>query len=218
MVLRFLICIGMIVLAVDGSYSRTGLCLLDSEDGVIGVTSISVPKVHKEGTIFQFSNSFPAAVWHARAIKEWVDEYSVRLDAVFMESPALGSASGPYLLPLQCMMYTEFESMLSASSYNAPEDAHSVPFYLIPPTAINSIVRPKKAKKRSKKGEIPEEPPHKISKEEGKRMIVDWVDAQYGLRLNHDEASAVILAYIGYMILRGEYKNTYQLCNRWYME
>ena len=49
-------------------------------------------------------------------------------------------------------------------------------------------------------------------------MIVDWVDAQYGLRLNHDEASAVILAYIGYMILRGEYKNTYQLCNRWYLE
>lgn len=208
----------MVILAIDPSFSRSGLCLLDSEDGVIAITSISVPKVHKEGTIFQFSNSFPAAVWHARAIKEWVDEYSVCLDAVFMESPALGSASGGYLLPLQCMMYTEFESVLSASSYDAPEDAHSVPFYLISPTAINSIVRPKKAKKRPKKGEIPEEPSHKISKEEGKRMIVDWVGAQYGLHLNHDEASAVILAYIGYMILRGEYKNTYQLCNRWYME
>lgn len=208
----------MVIIAVDPSFSRSGLCLLDSEDGVIATTSISVPKVHKEGTIFQFYNSFPAAVWHARAIKEWVEEYAVRLDAVFMEYSALSSQSGPYLLPLQCMMYTEFESVLSASSYDAPEDARSVPFYLIPPTAINSIVRPKKAKKRPKKGEIPEEPPHKISKEEGKRMIVDWVDAQYGLRLNHDEASAVILAYIGYMILRGEYKNTYQLCNRWYLE
>lgn len=208
----------MVIIAVDPSFSRSGLCLLDSEDGVIATTSISVPKVHKEGTIFQFYNSFPAAVWHARAIKEWVEEYAVRLDAVFMEYSALSSQSGPYLLPLQCMMYTEFESVLSASSYNVPEEAHSVPFYLIPPTAINSIVRPKKSKKRSKKGEIPEEPPHKISKEEGKRMIVDWVDAQYGLRLNHDEASAVILAYIGYMILRGEYKNTYQLCNRWYLE
>lgn len=208
----------MVIIAVDPSFSRSGLCLLDSEDGVIATTSISVPKVHKEGTIFQFYNSFPAAVWHARAIKEWVEEYAVRLDAVFMEYSALSSQSGPYLLPLQCMMYTEFESVLSASSYDTPEDAHSVPFYLIPPTAINSIVRPKKAKKRPNKGEIPEEPPHKISKEEGKRMIVDWVDAQYGLHLNHDEASAVILAYIGYMILRGEYKNTYQLCNRWYLE
>lgn len=218
MVLRFLICRAMIVMSVDGSYSRTGVCLLDSEDGVIATTSISVPKVHKEGTIFQFSNSFPAAVWHARAIKEWVDEYAIRLDAVFMEYPAMSSATGGYLVPLQCMMYTEFESVLSASSYDAPEEARSVPFYLIPPTAINSIVRPKKAKKRPKKGEIPEEPPHKSSKEEGKRLIVDWVDAQYGLHLNHDEASAVILAYIGYMILRGEYKNTYQLCNRWYLE
>ena len=208
----------MVIIAVDPSFSRSGLCLLDSEDGVIATTSISVPKVHKEGTIFQFYNSFPAAVWHARAIKEWVDEYDICLDAVFMEYPAMLSASGGYLLPLQCMMYTEFESVLSALSYDAPEDAHSVPFYLIPPTAINSIVRPKKAKKRPKKGEIPEVPPHKISKEEGKRLIVDWVDAQYGLRLNHDEASAVILAYIGYMILRGEYKNTYQLCNRWYLE
>jgi len=208
----------MVIIAVDPSFSRSGLCLLDSEDGVIATTSISVPKVHKEGTIFQFYNSFPAAVWHARAIKEWVEEYAVRLDAVFMEYSALSSQSGPYLLPLQCMMYTEFESVLSASSYDAPEEAHSVPFYLIPPTAINSIVRPKKAKKRPKKGEIPEVPPHKISKEEGKRLIVDWVDAQYGLHLNHDEASAVILAYIGYMILRGEYKNTYQLCNRWYLE
>lgn len=208
----------MVIIAVDPSFSRSGLCLLDSEDGVIATTSISVPKVHKEGTIFQFYNSFPAAVWHARAIKEWVEEYAVRLDAVFMEYSALSSQSGPYLLPLQCMMYTEFESVLSASSYNVPEEARSVPFYLIPPTAINSIVRPKKAKKRPKKGEIPEVPPHKISKEEGKRLIVDWVDAQYGLRLNHDEASAVILAYIGYMILRGEYKNTYQLCNRWYLE
>ena len=208
----------MVIIAVDPSFSRSGLCLLDSEDGVIATTSISVPKVHKEGTIFQFYNSFPAAVWHARAIKEWVEEYAVRLDAVFMEYSALSSQSGPYLLPLQCMMYTEFESVLSASSYDAPEEAHSVPFYLIPPTAINSIVRPKKAKKRPKKGEIPEEPSHKISKEEGKRLIVDWVDAQYGLHLNHDEASAVILAYIGYMILRGEYKNTYQLCNRWYLE
>lgn len=209
----------MMLLGVDPSFSRTGMCLLDTDsNSVVGVSSLSVPKVHKEGTIFQFSNSFPAAKWHATEVLKWVDEYAVSLDAVFIEYSALSSRSGGYLLPLQCMMYTEFESVLSASSYDAPEEARSVPFYLIPPTAINSIVRPKKVQKRPKKGEIPEVPPHKISKEEGKRMIVDWVDAQYGLRLNHDEASAVILAYIGYMILRGEYKNTYQLCNRWYME
>jgi hypothetical protein len=42
----------MRVLGIDPSFSRSGVCLLDSDLGVVGYTSIEVPKVLKEGGLF----------------------------------------------------------------------------------------------------------------------------------------------------------------------
>lgn len=211
----------MRVLGIDPSFTRTGLSILDSELGVIAYTSIEVPKVLKEGgNIFHFDKSFQAATWHAKAVRSWLTEYDDSVDAVFVEMPAMLSGSGPYLLPLQCMLYTEFQDLRKYStaglstSHSGPFSPHTADFYLIPPTAINSLVRPSTAKKRAKKGEIPEAPPKKISKEEGKKLIVQWVLDHYSIAMNHDEASAVILAAIGLDILAGIYKKTYQLCPR----
>lgn len=211
----------MRVLGIDPSFSRSGVCLLDSDLGVVGYTSIEVPKVLKEGgNIFHFDKSFQAATWHAKVVRSWLVEYDDSVDAVFIEYPGMGSPSGPYLLPLQCMLYTEFQDLRKFStvgqstSHLGPFSPHTVDFYLIPPTAINSLVRPSTAKKRAKKGEIPEVPPKKISKEDGKKLIVQWVLDHYSIAMNHDEASAVILAAIGLDILAGTYKKTYQLCPR----
>lgn len=211
----------MRVLGIDPSFSRSGVCLLDSDSGVVGYTSIEVPKVLKEGgNIFHFDKSFQAATWHAKAVRSWLAEYDDSVDAVFIEYPGMGSPSGPYLLPLQCMLYTEFQDLRKYStaglikSHSGLFSLPTADFYLIPPTAINSLVRPSTVKKRAKKGEIPEAPPKKISKEEGKKLIVQWVLDHYSIAMNHDEASAVILAAIGLDILAGTYKKTYQLCPR----
>lgn len=196
----------MRVLGIDPSYSRSGIVVLDSEQGVIASDSISVPQVVKKGSIYQFSVSFPAAVWHARECLSWLESQDVgRLDAVFIEYPALSSAMGAWLLPLQCMLY----DVMGCESMEA------VPFYLLPPTAINSYVLPKKPK--LKKGEIPTELWVKPTGKVAKQMIVDWVGREYGLECDHDVASAVVLAHLGVGILDGSITHIkHQLVDRWY--
>lgn len=195
----------MRIFGIDPSFTRTGLCIL--ADGVVeAVTSVEVPSVVKSSSIFHLGSSFPAALWHARQCREFLAEYDDMADAVFVEAPAVGSASGGYLLPLQSMLYSEFGSL----------GLGVLPFYLLPPSAINSLVLPKKSKKKLKPGEIPEKLELPISKAQAKGMIVSWVEERYGVSLNHDEASAVVLAHIGAEVLSGKYKKSYSLCERWY--
>lgn len=194
------------LVGIDPSFSRSGLCVLDTAEGVVGYTSISVPDVLKVGSIYQFSGSFVSAQWHALECVSWLESLGVGgFDAFFIEYPALSSPMGAWLLPLQCMLY----SALGESCYG------DVPFYLIPPTAINSLVLPKKPK--LKKGEIPAVPWVKPTKEAAKKLIVEWVQSRYGVICNHDEASAVVLAHIGELILGGSSAVKFQLVNRDYV-
>ena len=196
----------MQVLGIDPSYSRSGIALLSDSDGVLSYSSISIPSVVKRGSIYQFSVSFPASVWHAReCIEWWVSQGFGSVDAIFMEYPALSSAMGAWLLPLQCSFYRE----LDVAGYG------SVPFYLVPPTAINSYVLPKKPK--LKRGEVPEVPWVKPTGKVAKQMIVDWVRDRYGVECDHDEASAVVLGHLGLGVLRGDFSQLkVQLVDRWY--
>lgn len=204
----------MVVLGIDPSYSRSGLCLMDESGVVVAHESVVVPSVVKVGSIYQFSVSFPAAVWHARECLSWVRSQLSGddvLGGVFMEYPALSSRMGAWLLPLQCMMYTE----LGGSEFSG------VPFYLIPPTSINSLVLPKKPKLR--KGEVPAELWVKPTGKVAKRMIEDWVDSRYGVVCDHDVASGVVLAAIGLGLLGVDVGLDvsgikFQLVDRWYAD
>lgn len=193
------------LIGLDPSFSRSGLCILNTETGVEAVTSISVPDVLKVGSIYQFSASFPSAEWHAREVVSWLDSYHEGgFDGLFMEYPALSSPMGAWLLPLQCMLY----SVMGHGCYS------TLSFYVIPPTAINSLVLPKKPK--LKKGEIPLVPWVKPTKEAAKKLIVEWVREHFGVVCDHDEASAVVLAHLGVSILEGSSQVKYQLISRDY--
>lgn len=194
------------LVGIDPSFSRSGLSVLSSEGDVVACTSVEVPDVLKKGSIYQFSGSFAAAEWHARECVSWLSSLGLTggFDAFFVEYPALSSPMGAWLLPLQCMLY----SALGRS------DLATVPMYLMPPTAINSFVLPKKPK--LKKGEIPEVPWVKPTKQEAKGLIVRWVLDHYGVECNHDEASAVVLAHLGRGVLAGTSNVKYQLLHRDY--
>lgn len=193
------------VVGIDPSFSRSGLCVLSSNKDIVWTNSVEVPDVLKKGSIYQFSGSFAAAEWHARECVEWLDFLDISaIDAFFIEYPALSSSMGAWLLPLQCMLYTA----LGRGAYV------NVPIYLMPPTAINSFILPKKPK--LKKGEIPAVPWVKPTKQQAKQLIVKWVEEHYGVSVNHDEASAVVLAHLGFGVLDGTSKVKYQLLNRDY--
>lgn len=67
------------------------------------------------------------------------------------------------------------------------------PVYMVPSQAINSFTK---------------------NKVKSKTFLVEWVKERFKIRLNHDIASAVILAMLCQAYLNGEYKNTVNLLKK----
>ena len=200
------------LLGVDPSYTRTGLCLLDEVSGaVVSNTSISIPDIFRGGSVYSYRVSFPVSLLHAHQCFSWVEDMGYRDDitAICIEMPAYSTMVGVHLLPLQCLFYayTRMQSFCS-----------SAPMFLIPPSAINSLVLPKRTKKAKDMMSAESEavfsdvviPEGGFSTPQKKKLIVSWVSRIYGVDMNHDEASSVVLAHIGRLIMAGQYRGSYE--------
>lgn len=199
-------------LGVDPSYTRTGLSLLDESQGVVlASTSVSIPQLFRGGSVYSYRVAFPVSLLHAHQCFSWVEEMGFKDDisTICMEMPAYSTMVGVHLLPLQCLFYayTRMQSFCS-----------NTPFYLIPPSAINSLVLPKRGKRG--KGSMSKEsselfmdvevPEGGFSTPQKKKLIVSWVSGTYGVDVNHDEASSIVLAHIGRLIMAGQYTGSYE--------
>lgn len=182
----------MIVLGVDPSYTRSGLVLYDTDrDEVLSYYSLEVPKVLKGGSnVYKLDVSFRCALWHGDSIRRWVEDSGYAIGGLVVEYPAVSSQSGGYLLPLQCMLYIAFRDY----------GGGMLRFAMLPPTAINSYMFP-----RHKVGGKMVSELRTLRTVERKRRIVSWVRGRYGISMDHDSASAVVLGYLYREYLSGGY-------------
>lgn len=174
-------------MGIDPSFTRTGLALLKldpvtSEVLVVDTCSISAPTF--SGDKYQLEFTMQGADWIARQslkkIKAWHKMYPVTLGVV--EYPVLATRSGSYLGLIQQALYMLYPWL-------------DVNFIGVPSNAIKSI-----------------------SKYKSKSDLVEWSKSKFNFAcethrrgkwcINHDECSAIALAYIGTLIRMGKYKNS----------
>lgn len=173
---------------VDPSFSRTGLALLKGSDNpfmlatVIHTDSISAPEYDKNK--YQLEYTMEGADYLARQIlkkiKLWSSNYNIVSGVV--EYPVLATRSGAYLALIQQALYMLYPWL-------------NIPFFGVPSNAIKSITKYKT------KSELVEWCQHRFQFECGTYRRGRW-------SVNHDECSGVVLAYIGYLLRIGTYKNS----------
>lgn len=180
-----------IVVGIDPSFTRTGLSVLDTESRVVVTTqSIQVPNSLKQGKLYTLPSALIASNWLANSVGSFLSAVG-DISAVCVEVPVVRSFAGPFLLLIQQAMYSVYPA--------------SVPVFLVTPKAINSVALPKKG---DSKDYIP---PSRMSTTQIKKLVVKFVADNFILdrSINHDEASAVVLSYIGGLILSKNYSGSF---------
>lgn len=103
-------------------------------------------------------------------------------DIIVIEYPVLATRSGSYLGLLQQGI---LDAIFAEKDYTRPD----IIYYLLPAQAVNSVTRAK-----------------------NKTGIITWCKEHMKLtvKMNHDEATAAVLAYTGLNIYNKAYKNSYK--------
>lgn len=166
----------MIIKAIDPSYTRTGVAIVEvTEPGikVLAYTSIKVT----DKSVYDLSMTLKMAEQLATQIIEFGSDY--KIDNYAIEYPVLATHSGAYLGLIQQALYSKWGK---------------APVYMLPAQAINSYTKAK-----------------------SKTDIVNYVKANFqelSSKINHDEASAIVLACILNSHLKGLYKNTVKVLKK----
>lgn len=194
---------------IDPSYTNTGLALLRVTSGQVNPTIEVVERFsfkafnpqrsrnNRKNDVYELENTVFAASHVASVVKgtftTWAEKWEIDLNStipslsLFVEYPALATPSGAYLGFIQQALYDAFSSW-----------GVNVPLYAFPPVAINSHTHTKT-----------------------KTELVEWVKSNVAFTcpikrkgsegaLNHDEASAVVLALLGQQVLSFSYGKSYK--------
>jgi len=121
------------------------------------------------------------AVQMASILANEIVNNSFPFNVIAVEYPILATRSGSYLGLITQSIYTEIKH----SGFKGK-------LIFIPSQAINSVT---------------------LNKSKQKTHIVNWVKDKYKItdKINHDEASSAVIAYIAQLIEKGEYKNSYSV-------
>lgn len=179
---------------VDASFSRTGVALLKKSDDpskvAVVVKSVSITAPTYEENKYQLEYTMEGADWLARKIlkqiKSWSKDYNIVMGVI--EYPVLATRSGAYLGLIQQAMYMLYPWL-------------NIPFFGVPSNAIKSV-----------------------SKYKSKAELVDWCQRHFQFDcethrrgrwvINHDESSAIVLAYIGIQIRSNSYTKSKKIFYR----
>lgn len=182
------------VVGVDPSFKRTGVALLKKSDDpskvAVVVKSVSITAPTYEENKYQLEYTMEGADWLARKIlkqiKSWSKDYNIVMGVI--EYPVLATRSGAYLGLIQQAMYMLYPWL-------------NIPFFGVPSNAIKSV-----------------------SKYKSKAELVDWCQRHFQFDcethrrgrwvINHDESSAIVLAYIGIQIRSNSYTKSKKIFYR----
>lgn len=181
-------------MGVDPSFKRTGVALLKKSDDpskvAVVVKSVSITAPTYEENKYQLEYTMEGADWLARKIlkqiKSWSKDYNIVMGVI--EYPVLATRSGAYLGLIQQAMYMLYPWL-------------NIPFFGVPSNAIKSV-----------------------SKYKSKAELVDWCQRHFQFDcethrrgrwvINHDESSAIVLAYIGIQIRSNSYTKSKKIFYR----
>lgn len=181
-------------MGVDPSFKRTGVALLKKSDDpskvAVVVKSVSITAPTYEENKYQLEYTMEGADWLARKIlkqiKSWSKDYNIVMGVI--EYPVLATRSGAYLGLIQQAMYMLYPWL-------------NIPFFGVPSNAIKSVSRYK-----------------------SKAELVDWCQRHFQFDcethrrgrwvINHDESSAIVLAYIGIQIRSNSYTKSKKIFYR----
>nr|DAJ54801.1 MAG TPA: HOLLIDAY JUNCTION RESOLVASE [Caudoviricetes sp.] len=180
-----------VVVGIDPSFTRTGLSVLDTDSRVVvSAQSVKVPDSLKQGKLYTLPSALIASNWLAGSVGSILSNVG-DVSAICVEVPVVRSFAGPFLLLIQQALFSVYPV--------------SVPVFLVPPKAINGIALPKRGETKDYV------PPSRLSTSRIKKMVVGFVADNFILdqSINHDEASAVVLSYIGGLILSKNYSGSF---------
>lgn len=187
-----------VFVGIDPSFNSTGISFLEG-DALIETHCLSLPSVIRPQKTSYIEVALSAAKWVAESVFSIISGSKLDIDCITIEYPVMRTFSGAYLVLIQQAFYELY----------LPE---SYPVYLVASTAIDSVVFPAGSGKRVKV--LDDGTKVKLTTAERKQQIVSWVLDRFshsdGLMINHDEASAAVLAYIGEQIMYGNYKNKWR--------
>nr|DAW10904.1 MAG TPA: Lactococcus phage M3 protein [Caudoviricetes sp.] len=181
----------MFFVGIDPSYTRTGVGLLLRR---LNFPTESVSKKEFLSTVFSesrsvgnfdISNCLKNSEYISNHVYDIILNYHKLASGQIIpvvEYPVIATFAGPYLMLIQPKLHTYFQKL-----YNLGVIPY---YYLVPSAAIPSLLKTKK-----------------IVKSELVKKTKELLKIEK--KLNHDEASALLIAYMGYLIDKGKYKNKY---------
>lgn len=173
-------------IGIDPSYTRTGLALCKEREGslgeVVSTASLSAPvySTDKYELESTMRGAQQLAISMAKQLRVWSNSYPI--SCCVIEYPVLATRSGAYLGLIQQALFSYYPWI-------------NLNIYGVPSTAIKSI-----------------------SRYESKSQLVDFCRRSFHFScetirrgrwcVNHDECSAVVLAYIGSLLRNKQYKKS----------
>lgn len=162
----------MIIIGIDPSYTRTGVCVLNTEVMRAKFYTISV----SDAMVYNIAYTLVSA--RVLAVELYVLINNNNPSIVSIEYPVLATRSGAYLGLIQQAFY----DLLCNFKYKGR-------VIMLPSQATNSVTKAKT-----------------------KTDIVKWTTEVLSVKktINHDEATAGVLACTAFKIFKGEYKNSHK--------